>query len=200
MAGQYQLIMNSRPSPGKVFSLQKPEMIVGRDSSCDIQVDDAEMSRKHFRLYLQGGGYLLQDLGSTNGTAVNGQRVTAPYLLRPGDVIAIGQHISFTFQSEEIDYNATVAAPRQPYAEPAAPAAQPRNVQPVQAQYPPSPAVPPSVAYPAEKPKSKTGMIILIVVGALLLLIACIVFATIYFMPASWWCGLVPFLFPGACP
>ena len=76
MASQpFQLVMRAGPTPGKVFSLSKTELYLGRDISNDIVINDAEVSRKHVRLMLQSGQFVLEDLGSTNGTFVNNQRV-----------------------------------------------------------------------------------------------------------------------------
>jgi S-DNA-T family DNA segregation ATPase FtsK/SpoIIIE len=64
MAG-FQLIMRSGPTPGKVFQLKNDEVFIGRDVGNDIVINDAEISRRHARLSVQAGGYILEDLGST---------------------------------------------------------------------------------------------------------------------------------------
>jgi pSer/pThr/pTyr-binding forkhead associated (FHA) protein len=73
MATKSQLVTRTGPNPGKTFSLNKPEMYIGRDISNDIVINDAEVSRKHVRLTVQGERYVIEDLGSTNGTFINGQ-------------------------------------------------------------------------------------------------------------------------------
>ena len=78
------LIMRTGPNPGKSFELTKNELYIGRDINNDIVINDSEISRKHARLILQAGGYVLEDLGSTNGSFVNGQRLMGPHVLRPG--------------------------------------------------------------------------------------------------------------------
>ncbi len=94
MAGQsYQLIMRSGPTPGQAYPLQKQVISIGRDPGSDVVINDAEVSRQHSRLSLQAGGYVLEDLGSTNGTFVNGQRLMGPRVLRPGETVSIGEHI-----------------------------------------------------------------------------------------------------------
>src|SRR3970040_517474 len=85
----YQLVIKSGPTPGKTFPLEKDEMYIGRDVSTDIVINDAEVSRRHARITRQADGFMLEDLGSTNGTFVEGQRLTAPRLLRAGETIML---------------------------------------------------------------------------------------------------------------
>jgi hypothetical protein len=66
------------------------ELIVGRGSRCDIGLTDTTVSRRHARLVWRDGGWVLQDLGSKNGTYLNGRRV-GRCQLRPGDRLALGQ-------------------------------------------------------------------------------------------------------------
>ena len=82
MASQFQLIMRSGPTPGAAFTLEGDQITIGRDSVNEIVINDAEISRRHARLTFQGGKYVLEDLGSTNGTFVNGQRLAGPRVLR----------------------------------------------------------------------------------------------------------------------
>ncbi len=63
---------------------------IGRAPSCDFTVSDISVSRWHARLHLEDEHWLLSDLGSTNGTRVNGWRVTAAVPVRPGDQLSFG--------------------------------------------------------------------------------------------------------------
>jgi hypothetical protein len=75
---------------GKSYALTKSALVLGRDSSCDIVLDDANVSRRHAQLTQDViGTWKLTDLNSTNGTRINGNRVTNA-LLRDGDGITIG--------------------------------------------------------------------------------------------------------------
>jgi DNA-binding CsgD family transcriptional regulator len=67
------------------------ELVIGRDASCDIEVDDGLASRRHAKVYETSEGLMVQDLGSRNGLFVNERRVHAPTLLAHGDNIAIGR-------------------------------------------------------------------------------------------------------------
>ncbi len=66
---------------------------VGRSSDADIVLDDPYASEFHFRIVVHDGSVVLSDLGSTNGTYVNGRRVTVPTNLGKGDSIQVGNTI-----------------------------------------------------------------------------------------------------------
>jgi pSer/pThr/pTyr-binding forkhead associated (FHA) protein len=63
---------------------------IGRSRQCDIVIDDANVSRQHAEVRPRGGSWVLNDLGSTNGSSVNGRRVQEAEVLRPGDEVEIG--------------------------------------------------------------------------------------------------------------
>src|SRR4030067_751958 len=108
----YQLVMKTGPAPGKTFAIEKSELFFGRDVANEVFINDAEVSRRHARLTVQSSGYILEDLGSTNGTFVNGQRLTGPRVLRLGDMIMLGENVSLVFEMASYDPNATmVSAP-----------------------------------------------------------------------------------------
>jgi pSer/pThr/pTyr-binding forkhead associated (FHA) protein len=65
-------------------------MLVGRATECEIRLDDTYASQQHARLFGRAGGWYVEDLGSTNGTFVNDQRLGAPALVQPGDRIRVG--------------------------------------------------------------------------------------------------------------
>jgi pSer/pThr/pTyr-binding forkhead associated (FHA) protein len=70
------------------ISLDAATVVVGRHHWCDVRIDSPRVSRRHCRLILGHDGVLVHDLGSTNGTRINGQRVAQAVLL-PGDELAI---------------------------------------------------------------------------------------------------------------
>ena len=67
--------------------------VLGRSSETDVVLDDPYASEFHMRFVAQDEGLMLHDLGSTNGTYVNGRRVTAPTQLRRGDTIQVGKTV-----------------------------------------------------------------------------------------------------------
>jgi len=107
---QFQLVLRVGPSPGKVFPLLKSEISLGRDINNEIVINDAEISRKHCRLKIVGNGYVIEDLGSTNGTWVDEQRISGQYKLSHGDTIRMGDNISLTYEVIGYDADATVAS------------------------------------------------------------------------------------------
>lgn len=67
--------------------------VVGRSNEADIPIDDPYSSEFHARVGIQGDGVVVHDLGSTNGTYVNGRRVTTPTTVSKGDTVQIGKTI-----------------------------------------------------------------------------------------------------------
>lgn len=65
--------------------------VVGRSPECDIPIDDPYASEFHARVGLQADTVVVHDLGSTNGTYVNGRRVTSPTTVSRGDTVQIGK-------------------------------------------------------------------------------------------------------------
>jgi hypothetical protein len=63
---------------------------MGRSRQCDVMVDDPNVSRTHAEIRPRGGSWVLTDLGSTNGSRLNGRRLDAPEVLKPGDEIELG--------------------------------------------------------------------------------------------------------------
>jgi len=83
------LVVTAGRGRGQTFDLSG-EVRLGRDRSNAIVISDGKVSRHHFRLDPIRGTYILSDLGSANGTFVNGVRVTQPVRLRDGDLINLG--------------------------------------------------------------------------------------------------------------
>ena len=75
---------------GKRHRLSKPRTVIGRGSDADITVDDTGISRRHVEISWDGSRGQVTDLGSTNGTRVNGQPVRGTHPLRPGDRLELG--------------------------------------------------------------------------------------------------------------
>lgn len=187
MPGQFQLTMRSGPNPGTVYALDSDQIGIGRDSTNEIPVNDAEVSRRHARLTFQGGKYVLEDMGSTNGTFVNGQRLSGPRVLKSGEVISLGEQIVFVYEAVDSDPGATMVSPRQ------VPAARPVTTPP-----------PPPPSYAGQVPASQPEVVgprklnpvpIAIGVGTLILICVCIAFL-VWVDQTYRWCVFFPFI-PG---
>lgn len=85
-----QLLLSSGPGAGQGFALNKALLTIGRGSECDVVIPDVSISRKHAQILRQETGWYVQDLGSRNGTAINGQRLSAPGRLEDGDTLTVG--------------------------------------------------------------------------------------------------------------
>jgi len=72
---------------------------IGRSRQCDVVIDDANVSRKHAEVRPRGGAWVITDLGSTNGSSLNGRRIEHPEVIQPGDEIEIGTSV-ITFELE----------------------------------------------------------------------------------------------------
>ncbi|MFZ0535036.1 MAG: FHA domain-containing protein [Anaerolineales bacterium] len=112
MAGaQYRLVVRQGPIPGQVFELNRNEVSIGRDISNDFVINDAEVSRKHARLILEGDRYKIEDLNSTNGTYIDGQRLIGPHVMAIGEIILFGDNIGVIFDGVPADPDLTVPSP-----------------------------------------------------------------------------------------
>ena len=89
------LILISGPDPGQVFSLGA-EAVIGRDPVVDIAIDDSAVSRRHARVIVRGDTHVIEDLGSANGTFVNGTRITK-HVLANAERVQIGPRVVLRF-------------------------------------------------------------------------------------------------------
>jgi len=74
------------------FRLKSSKAIIGRDPDCDVQLsEDFYVSRHHAQITFDDGNYFVEDLGSKNGTKLNGSQIIAREPLKHGDIVTIGQ-------------------------------------------------------------------------------------------------------------
>jgi len=185
------LVMRSGPIPGSSYILDKPEVVLGRELNNDVPVPDPEISRRHARFITRANDVYIEDLGSTNGTFLNGVRVKAPTLLHSGDLITLAESTVFVFEQRgaepiytQAPYIAPVVEEPQTYQTyvPEQPAMQ---YQPVHA---PVPSAPPSPAPEVVHEPKKMGWCSIILIILLISLI--LIILVLVLMPASWWCTL----------
>jgi predicted component of type VI protein secretion system len=135
---RFRLVVRRGPQPNQVYDLNKDIITVGRDITNDIVINDPEASRHHMRLTRGAGGFTLEDLGSTNGTFINGQRLTGAKPLNPGDMVGMGETVTLAYE------RVSVGAVRAEEPEPASPYVPPQPVRPYESQAPESPFAPPT--------------------------------------------------------
>ncbi len=179
-----QIVMRSGPIPGSSYYLDKPEVTMGRDFANDIPVPDSEISRRHARFIVKADGVYIEDLGSTNGTFLNGVRLSSLHRLANGDLITLAESTVMSFEWEAAaevashipTYSAHSSEPeparREPVYEPV--------VQPVPQR--PLPQEPTS----ERRAKKPWFMNFLVVILIILIIIGLV----LTFMPESWWCFL----------
>ncbi|MEP7294282.1 MAG: FHA domain-containing protein [Chloroflexota bacterium] len=170
----FRFIVRRGPQPNQSYELNKDIVTLGRDITNDIVINDPEVSRHHLRMTRGAGGFTMEDLGSTNGTFVNGQRLTGARPLRPGDMIGLGETVTLAYEmtagatSQEPGVEApggTMVSPAQrgaqqyspPQAQQPSPysAYQPQAQQPAPYQQPPQQASP--YGQPSQPPQGAYG-------------------------------------------
>ncbi len=96
------LVMEQGPYAQQQYLLDKQAMVIGRGPNNDIVIADAEVSRQHARILWHGGyDYEIQDLGSTNGTFVDGRRISSATPLKNGALIKLGDSVILSFHTLE---------------------------------------------------------------------------------------------------
>ncbi len=142
----FRLVVRRGPQPNQVYELNKDIVTIGRDITNDITINDPEVSRHHLRFTRGAGGFTLEDLGSTNGTFVNGQRLTGAKPLNNGDLLALGETVTLGYELARPMAGPPVSAP------PPDVMAPPAGARPPVAQPPPSYSPPPVAPQPQQQP------------------------------------------------
>jgi pSer/pThr/pTyr-binding forkhead associated (FHA) protein len=83
------IVFTEGPLAGQRFALDRDETTLGR-RDCDVSIEDRQVSRRHLSLRPAGQQLDVEDLGSSNGTLVNGQRITGTVRAADGDVVRVG--------------------------------------------------------------------------------------------------------------
>ncbi len=81
---------DERIKEGQAIQLSKSSLIMGRDDGCDLILGDDYVSKHHAQVLIDKGRPMLEDLGSTNGTYLNGKKISRRMVLKDGDIIKIG--------------------------------------------------------------------------------------------------------------
>lgn len=86
------LVVEPADQRGRRFSLTD-ELTVGRAAGCQITLDDTYVSQLHARVFARDGQHFVEDLGSTNGTYLNRQKVSGPMVMKKGDHLQVGDTV-----------------------------------------------------------------------------------------------------------
>jgi hypothetical protein len=205
-----ELVIERGPSPEQRLPVTAVASTMGRSPNNEIVINDPEISRRHAQILQQAAGFAVEDLGSTNGTFVNGQRCVGVTAVRDGDIIELGDTVRLRFVQmgairlhTEDDEDTADLMPVQP---PARPTPASNYAAPA-----PPPLVSPSADYPLAEGRSNR-MLIGCVAGMLLLVCLCLIlvlFLESYNQGQYLYCGglrpfwetvLGPFGFNPICP
>lgn len=107
-ASDAHIVVHQDPTTQQVFPLTEGVISIGREAYNDVVLIDPEASRRHAQISFQAGRYVVEDLGSTNGTFVNGRKISSPTTLNRGDVIEVGEMARILFQGPAGDIGETV--------------------------------------------------------------------------------------------
>ncbi|MCD6286232.1 MAG: FHA domain-containing protein [Anaerolineae bacterium] len=208
---QHTLVVTDGANVGKVYPLQGMICTMGRSADNTVVFDSSRVSRHHVQIRLLPTGTMIEDLGSTNGTWVNGRRLAEPRTLSQGDQIRIADYITLDYAIEEAGSAATVISDRPrgatqvmqgtPRYEPPTPPPPPQDrdfaaynaasaAQPLGSAGPEVDYVAPAEVVPLETPEpSKRPGWLYIVIGILVILICLCVALAVYlwFAPVAFW-------------
>jgi hypothetical protein len=157
----FRIVVRRGPQPNQVFELKDDVLNLGRDITNTITINDREVSRHHLRFTRSPEGYTVEDLGSTNGTFINGKRLTGAVMLKNGDMIGLGETVTLGYEvvrpggatATPSPYQQAAQAPQAPQAGQASPFQPPAQnpfqqpAQPAQA----SPYQPPAQQNPYQQ-------------------------------------------------
>jgi pSer/pThr/pTyr-binding forkhead associated (FHA) protein len=96
----FQLKIAEGKDAGKEFEFDQDSVMIGRTPECDVVLYDAGVSRKHCRIFNEGSDFLIEDMGSSNGTKVNGAPISRKQALATGDKLTLGP-VVFVFEAVE---------------------------------------------------------------------------------------------------
>jgi sigma-B regulation protein RsbU (phosphoserine phosphatase) len=95
------LVVLNGPDLPESFQMAREELVIGRQAGVDVKLSGTNVSRKHARIFTENSSTFLEDLGSSNGTFLNGNRVQGRMLLKPHDQLRVGPY-SFRFELAQV--------------------------------------------------------------------------------------------------
>ncbi len=107
----FQLVIVRGRGANSTVKLGDGVTTVGRQDECQLRIKSSQVSRRHCELFEKKGLLLVKDLGSSNGTYVNGKKIDGQRVLEPGDELMIGQ-VTFKVSKGETGSKAAAAGPK----------------------------------------------------------------------------------------
>jgi serine phosphatase RsbU (regulator of sigma subunit)/pSer/pThr/pTyr-binding forkhead associated (FHA) protein len=97
------------PAEGESFlhDVDSDSLVIGRSTKCDLSIADRFLSRRHAHLFRSGDAWMVEDLGSRNGTFLNGTKIGAAALVREGDVLAMSASLVKLLREGEVEASST---------------------------------------------------------------------------------------------
>ena len=95
----YVLVVQAGPGAGTRYPITQNVLTIGRNADCQVIVNYPNVSAHHARLTWDGQTFVVEDVGSTNGTFVNGYRLTGPVQFRPGDVLSLAGSVDLILRA-----------------------------------------------------------------------------------------------------
>ncbi len=193
------LIVQEGPNAGEIYVLEELLNTIGRTQDNQVVVDSTRISRRHVQIKVLSSGTIIEDMGSTNGTWINGQRLTDARRLNTDDIIQLADYISFRYVMPDryqtarfpLDEAEVVTHTLEDYTDP------PQSEPAQPATYTPAPESSASIitleeeSLPAERSTWSY-----VVIGALVLgILICIAIAIyLWFAPVEFWYWLFELL------
>ena len=89
------------PGAGQVIVLSEKELVIGRTASAGLVIKHPEVSQRHAHIVFRGNDFYVEDLGSSNGTFINNQRIQGIQILANGDEISLGPNVNIIFNQQK---------------------------------------------------------------------------------------------------
>ena len=108
---QYFFVVVQGDDVGKRYPLKNGINTLGRSAENTIVIDTLQISRRHLRISPAVGSFAIEDVGSTNGTWVNGKRLTRPYILVVGDEVQFAGNFTLRFEQQAVQLSPDLLPP-----------------------------------------------------------------------------------------
>src|SRR5262245_8369147 len=124
----FSITINEKGGETRRLEFDKAEVTIGRVQGNDIILPKGNVSKRHSRIVFKDGKFIIVDLKSTNGTYVNGRKITSPLVIKGTDKVYIGDFILSVDDAEAADAGGDVVAPPPPVRRPTMPPPPPRKL------------------------------------------------------------------------